>query len=280
MGADMESDFNIALNAMVKRWSAKGIRVWTVREATLFPAVDQIKYALATGGADHATETYYASTLSAAEAASQTILSVTSTTNITVADNIGIVLDSGVLFWTTVSSKTSTTVTVATGITTAAASGNAVFNYTTKMVRPIRVPRARRLQLSSLIETPMRPFSRQEYWDLPNKTTNGTPTCFFYDPQLSSGEFYVWPTPDDSANAVRLTWYRPLQDFTAVTETADIPQEWLSCLVWNLAAELAPGFDMPPPRYAMIKSAAMEKLELVQGWDRESEPIYFILGED
>src|SRR3990167_5617132 len=168
MSDEMFSDFNIALNAMVKRWSGKEIKVWTVREATLFPAVDQVKYSLSSSSTDHCTETYYATTLSAAEASGQTVLSCTSTANMTAADYIGIVLDDGTLHWTTVSSKTSTEVTIASALASAAASGNAVFNYTTKIVRPLRIPNhqgaVRRYNISSGNDTPIGPpVARLDY---------------------------------------------------------------------------------------------------------------------
>ena len=35
------NDFAFNLNAMVKRWQAKGIHIWTVSEATLFPQPGQ-----------------------------------------------------------------------------------------------------------------------------------------------------------------------------------------------------------------------------------------------
>ena len=275
MGSDMESDFNIALNAMVKRWSAKGIRVWAVREATLFPAVDQIKYALATGGADHATETYYATTLSAAEAASQTTLSVTSTTNMTVADNIGIVLDSGVLFWTTISSKTSTTVTVATGITTAAASGNAVFNYTTKMVRPLKIVDVRRYNIAAATDTPINITARLDYQAIPDKTATGNLNQIFYDPQLSTGYLYLWQPQSTITDLLKFTWHKPIEDFDAAGDNPDLPQEWVDTLIFNLAVVMAPEFDVGMDKFNQVRSLAAEFLDDVSGFDREAESIFF-----
>jgi hypothetical protein len=133
---------------------------------------------------------------------------------------------------------------------------------------------------NGLLETPMNCFSRKEYMNLPNKTNSGTPTAFFYTPQLSSGELYVWPAPVNSTYGCRFTWYRPIEDFTTVANTSDFPQEWINALTWNLAVELAPDFSVPPARFQILKAQAMEKLELVQGWDREPENIYFTMGYD
>src|SRR5262245_40336386 len=104
-GAQMVTDAAEALNGMVKRWQKKpNLKLWTRTEATLFPQVSQIRYALVSGSADHATETFYSTTLSAAEASGQTTLSVTATTNMTVADNIGVVVDDGTLHWSSIAS--------------------------------------------------------------------------------------------------------------------------------------------------------------------------------
>ena len=275
MSADMESDFNIALNAMVKRWNAKGIRVWTVREATLFPAVSQVKYALASGGADHATETYYATTLSAAEAASQTTLSVTSSTNMTVADNIGIVLDNGTLFWTTISSKTSTTVTVASAITSAAASGNAVFNYTTKLVRPLKIVDVRRYNIAGATDTPISLTARLDYQTLPNKAATGSINQIFYDPQLSTGYLYLWQAPSTIKDLLKFTWHKPIEDFDAAGDNPDLPQEWIDTLIFNLAVVMAPEYDVGTEKFNQVRSLAAEFLDDVSGFDREAESIFF-----
>jgi hypothetical protein len=69
-------------------------------------------------------------------------------------------------------------------------------------------------------------------------------------------------------------------DLTTPANTADVPQEWLNGLMWNIAMEMAPEFDCPPPRWTMIKEMAGVKLDLIQSYDRESEPIYFGMGTD
>ena len=75
---------------------------------------------------------------------------------------------------------------------------------------------------------------------------------------------------------MRFTYLRPLQDVTTnPAQTGDFPIEWINAAVWNLAREMAPEFDLPPQRWAMVKEQADEKLELVRGWDREPENIQF-----
>jgi hypothetical protein len=117
MSSEMEADFSFALNAMVKGWQETGVHVWTEKEATLFPAVDQVSYAMGGSATDHVTESYAQTQITAIEAAGQTILSVDDTSDMTALDHIGIQLDDGTLFWSTVASKTSTTVTINDALT-------------------------------------------------------------------------------------------------------------------------------------------------------------------
>lgn len=275
MKAQDTTDFAEALNAMVKRWQASGIHVWTTAEATLFPQVDQVRYSLASGSTDHATETYYETEVSAAEASGQTVLSVDSTTNMTVADNIGVLLDDGSLFWSTISSKTSTTVTIADAIDDSAAAGNPVYTYTTKIVRPLKIVDARRFDILSDADTPIRMLARLDYQGLSQKTQTGTITQAFYDPQLSTGYFYLWNPPAEVTSLVKFTWHRPIQDFDAAGDNPDLPQEWIDPLVFNLATIMAPEYDVPMDKFQQVSAMALKFLDDVAGFDREAESIEF-----
>lgn len=274
------SDFSEALNAMVKRWSATpGMHVWTITDATLFPQVDQVKYALGTGSTDHATETYYATEISSGgEASGQTILSVESTTNINVSDYIGIVVDDGTIHWSTVASKTASTVTIATAIDDAAAAGNAVFTYMTKIVRPLKITDARLYTVSDARETPIDMIARRDYRELPNKTQSGAINQAFYDPQLTLGYIHLWNPPSAVTDLVKFTWHRPIQDFDAAGDNPDLPAEWIDAMVYNLALQMAPEYETPRDKINGpfgIGAMAVKYLDDVAGFDREAESVFF-----
>lgn len=280
-GAQIVTDAAEALNAMVKRWQKKQLHVWTVTEATLFPQASQVKYALSSGGADHATETYYSTTISADEASGQTTLSITSTANMTNGDYIGIVLDDGTLHWSTISSKTSSTVTIPDALADSAAAGNAVFNYTTKIVRPLKIVDARRYNIASQIETPISEtqgglLARLDYQMLPNKAQTGTINRAFYDPRRSDqdGWLYLWMPPTTVTDLVKFTWHRPIMDFDSASDTPDLPQEWFDALSFNLAVSIAPEFDVPSEKLQQVALMAASYLDDAQGDDREGESIY------
>lgn len=268
-----------AANALAKEWQGIGLHVWTEEEAILFLEPGRERYLI--GGTTTTANTSAADDWSITELAAN---GYTAGTSITVDDtdgfedgfNIGIVLDDNTTFWTTIDgAPVGSVITLADAMPSDAGSGNAVFAYETRILRPLKVPDGRLLQFANMNETWMTVLSRQEYMDLPNKQSTGIPTQFFYSPQLVSGLFYVWPVPTNSNYAIRFTWYRPIFDFDSPANTMDFPQEWANALTWNLAKELAPSYGVSDSMWARITKMAEEKLDAVSRYDRESEPIQF-----
>lgn len=274
MSAALLGSFTFFLNAMVKSWVATGIHLWKVQEATLFPVPGQIRYGAGGGATDHITHTYYETAITLDEATGQTVLSVDSTANMTVSDNIGITLDDGTMQWTTISSKTSTTVTIATALTGDSAEDSPVFNYTSKIVRPVKVVDARRYNIDAATDTPMTMASRLEYQNLPLKTQAGMPVHLFYDAQLTTGYFNVWEVPSAVTELVKFTGHYHIQDFTASADNPDMPQEWILPLVYNLAKVKMPSHPVDAQRRRDIIDNADALLAAMVGNDREIESYY------
>lgn len=282
----------IALNSMIKELEATGIHVWTEEEGILFLQQGQSRYLLGGTAADpvpdHCCDAFSYTLAQVAVSAPQGANSVTVTTTVgmNVGDYFGIVLDPGMAFWTTVKTITGTingTITFPTGVTLPASASyqNFVFDYTTNIVRPLRIPAARRIAYQGLIETPLtKMMSRQEYMDQPNKFTPGLVTQAFYNPSREQGQLYVWNNPVNANTGMRFTWYRPIQDFLTTDDAPDVPQEWINCLDWNLALELCPRYSVAAQRWDRISAMAAAKLQLVEGWDREPQSVYFGLSYD
>lgn len=270
--------FNQALNAMVKHWQGQGLHVWTTAEATLFPQVDQVKYGLSISGTDHVTQTFYETAITTDEADGQTVLSVDSTANMTVADNIGVVVDDGTLHWSTIASKTSSTVTINAALDDSAASGNAVFTYTSKIVRPLKIVDARRYNIDGATDTPIEMVANRDYHAIPQKADTGTITQAFYDRQLSTGYLYLWQPPSAITDLVKFTWHRPIEDFDAAGNNPDLPQEWIQAIIFNLAAMMIPEFPVTPQNARLIVGYAEQLLEDMKGYDREEGSIFFQPG--
>lgn len=287
----MLADAMFAANALIKEWMALGIHVWTEEEAILFFQLGQPRYLIGGTTTDKCCDAYSWVQLevNATALAGATQITVVSDIGINSGDNFGVVLDSGVAFWTTVSGAPSNNVVTLAAPLPAnaqASAQNNAFSYppSAQIVRPLKVPFARQIYYQGGQGgprlTPMSILSRREYMDLPQPLTPGISTQFYYSPQLVSGEFYAWPNPQNANFGARFTWHRPLQDLDSIANTTDVPQEWLNAVMWNLAKEMAPEFDVPPPRWTMITQMAAEKLDLVQSFDRDPEPILFGMSYD
>jgi hypothetical protein len=132
---------------------------------------------------------------------------------------------------------------------------------------------------SDLDDTPMREMSRQEYDDLPNKTSSSsTPVAWYFDPQQASGTLYVWPAPSADAAAdftLRTTYLRRISDMDASTNSLDMPQEWLDPVIWLLADDLETEYPVTDNRLAAkIERKANEAKQVLDYWDTETTSIF------
>jgi hypothetical protein len=67
----------------------------------------------------------------------------------------------------------------------------------------------------------------------------------------------------------------PLQDISQAQSIPDFPNEWMNCLVWNLADQLAIQYSVPQNhRVEIAQRAAMYKEQLT-AWDVESYSTFF-----
>lgn len=277
MGQAMIEDFNEALNAMVKHWQATpGLHVWTVAEATLFPSPGQVQYPISNAaGSAHATQSYVQSEISDDEASGQTVISIENTGGMASGDHIGITLDDGTIHWSAITGTPGATATITVALPDSTAAGNLVYSYTNKIVRPLRITAARSFDPESLEETRVDMIARLDYRMLSNKTLPGQINQLFYDPQLTTGQLYLYQTASTMGDLVKFTWWRPIEDFTTAGDNPDLPQEWLQTLIFNLAVVMAPefGFSGQPLR-ELVSMAASFKDDMM-GFDREAESFQF-----
>lgn len=276
--ANMRTQGLALLNLVAKEWQAKNIRVWTQEEAVLFLQPDQTRYQLGLGSTTaHCTDAfdYLQTTLASAAADGATSVVLTAYSPLAAADAIGIELDDGTVHWTTVVSIAGVpTVTITAALTDAAAAGNRVFAYTSKITRPLKISRAARIQFgTSPTETPLRLLSRQEYMDRPNKANTGQVNEVHYSPKLPYGEFFVYPTPADADTGIRFTYQRSIFDFVSNSDTADFPAEWQLALHTAMAYRYAASYQMKLDRLAQLKGDADEAFLVMYGWDRQDESV-------
>jgi hypothetical protein len=256
------------LNMIVKLRAADGMPLWALKRASILPNSSVSSMT----NISHVVSFYDSTTISADEAAAQTSISITAAGTIADSDVIGIELDDGTMHWTTVSSGGgTTTVVIASGLPSAAASGNRVYAYTAsadRIRRPLRVIEANVKEVSSSSQWSIEVITRNEYYSHGNLTSEGVPNVLYYEPGLGSavadptsattwyGTFYFYPRFSSGDHVIEFTYQRPFADFDAASDHPDFPQEFYLPLTLELAALLGPKFGVPIQERARLFTEA------------------------
>jgi hypothetical protein len=115
------------------------------------------------------------------------------------------------------------------------------------------------------------PFSRTEYASQPEKLSQGQPTSFWFNRQITP-IIYLWPVPDGGGPYV-LNYYTftTIQDATlAGALNAQIPTRWLDAYVAGLAYRLA---RIYAPALEQVRAAdAASAFAVAKGQDTEGTP--------
>lgn len=192
----------------------------------------------------------------------------------TAGDRIGIELDDGSRFWDHVVTVDSTTqVTINNGVPSTATSANSVYTYSTDIARPMRLLQARFGETLTASEIPVRQWSRDEYFDQPDKDSTGTVVNWYYTPELTRGELYVWQVANSINQVLRFTYIDPIEIPTALTDSLEFPSEWYMPLKWAVAAELGPSYGISQQRQIILEQKALTTLDNVLGFDVERESL-------
>lgn len=146
--------------------------------------------------------------------------------------------------------------------------------------KPLKVIQGfyRNIQATPYIDTPVMVVSKQEYNVLGSKFSIGTANTIFYDARKLNGILYVYLTPDTNSQTnlqLHLIAQMPINDISLATEVPDFPNEWMNCLVWNLADQLAMEYGVPMnARQEIAQRATLYKTQMVD-WDTEASSTFF-----
>lgn len=267
----------ILLNMVVKTWNVKlGMPLWALKTGYILPIADTNSMAINS----HCVTTYRQTTLTADSVASATTLTVDSITGILASDQIGIELDDGTIHWTTVSgSPSGSTITIASGVVSAASTGNVVYAYTAssdRVTRPLRVFHAYSKNVTGNSDTLIEIIAHKDYAELGTKTTESYPTQLYYDTQLgNSATFYWYPRFGNGDRVIVIRYHRPFEDFDASSDEPDFPQEWYLPLLWTLSWLLAPRGAVPLDVRRQWRAEAKELLEEVSDSLMEEGSVFF-----
>lgn len=281
------------LNVIAKQFQGTadgmpGMKVWTRQTVTLFLAKGQQSYEIGPASGDaRATTQYGRTTLSAAEASGQTVLSITSNTDttnypgttvtMTNGDFIGIVLDDGTIQWTTISGTPASTATVSVALTGNAASGNYVYWFTSRAQR-FPAWEAAWLRDRNQNDTQLTIFRNSSEYNLgvADKYADGEPTSVLIEPKRITTRVTFDSQPTDVTDQIYFSVLYPAEDYDATTNDIAFPQEWLLPLSWKLSKEIAPAFGAiwTPTMEDNLKEA----LAIARNMNPEVSDVYFQPG--
>jgi hypothetical protein len=259
---------SLALNVMLKAWQSDGVPLWYIKTGYIYPVTGVNFMGLSASGGSHASEELILTALTAAAAASAGSITVSTTAaddvvgTTTNSDIVGIELDDGTVQWTTISAGGGTTsLTLGANLDSAAAVGNRVYAYTTKMHKPQGILDLYRVEASSGNRVQLDPLPRstlQGYQLL----TEGTPTSWSYIetvtavPGTSQGNFMFWPRHANGDYYFEIRFQHPFDDMDADANNLSFPSAWLEAIVYGLALRLTDEYQVPDNVYKRIMNAA------------------------
>ncbi len=116
-------------------------------------------------------------------------------------------------------------------------------------------------------DLPMMELTREEYFELPLKTSTGIPTQYYFDPQVSSGKLYIWPLlAAVTTETLKYTYSRVIEDITSADNDLDIPQECFEVVMLNLADRLQGTYQQSDDR---LTARAQTLYRQFKSMDRE-----------
>jgi hypothetical protein len=88
--------------------------------------------------------------------------------------------------------------------------------------------------------------AREDYNRIALKQLTTFPQYLFYDSNFPTGLAYPWPLPLASIYEIHLTVKQTLNQFTSLSQTINLPLEYMAALKYNLAVRLRQAYQLPP----------------------------------
>ena len=245
-----------SLNLLFADWANRGVHLWKV---------ERVEQTLAQLSTSSAIATYPAGTITATVGAS---------TNLSVGETI-----TGATSGTTASvitkpTSTTITITVPSGSFTAGENitGSSSAATTTISADPSLVDVQSTIDILTAVirrdgvDQQISAIGRAEYLHIPNKTTQGRASQFFFDRQITP-TISVWEVPENSTDQLVYDRFVRIQDLDASVDDPDIPFRFLPCLVSGLAYQI--GLKRAPQLLPVLKAVYDEDLGFALTEDRE-----------
>lgn len=262
------------LNTVIKYWQAQGFHLWKLGEGWLFPKIGQAVYKLGNGGDMAGIDMKENEAFYPILQGNNPIILDSAKPIPSVGDVIAAVTASNTLFVSTVTAvNTSLTTPTLKEITTADAIPEGISQYAkvwfgAKISRPSKILQARRYIVGGS-EIEMVYLENAEYFKLPQKEQQGTPTSWTYVPTLGLGTFYLWNTPALNNIIVKFTFEQAFDITENSSDIPDIAPEWILPLQLELAYQLSDYCGLDLNERGWLKSKAQDALNEARSFDQE-----------
>jgi hypothetical protein len=248
-----------SLNLLFAEWANRGLNLWTVEEITQSLARYSTSSSIATYPIGTITATVGASTdlvvgrtiTGGVSGTTASVISKPSSTTITITIPSGS-FTAGEAITSTASDDSGVSTTIAAN--PSLADVNATVDVLEAVVR------------RSGSDIGISRISRGAYLDTPDKSTQGRPSQFYIDRQITP-TITLWPSPENSTD--QLIYYRVkrLQDADVGVNTPDIPFRFLPCLTAGLSYYMA--IKRSPDRVQFLKALYEEEFQRAASEDSE-----------
>lgn len=266
------SEAAVLLNMLAKAKMVDGMPLWAMKTGYILPQTGVNAIDIGATG-DHVTASYTQTTTSAAAASGASTIAVTSATGFADTYYIGIELSDNTMQWTTINGAPSgTTITLTDVLTGAVDSGAQVYVYQTKLMRPLRIVEAYRLNTVASTRAPINIRPHKDFYSLGDWTSASEPNQIYYDPQLGDGVAHIHPRFSTGTYIIEIRFHRPFEDFDAASDTPDFPQEYQLPLMLSLAWLLAPknGVSLDERKILLAEAISMWDIALSNGGEEGS----------
>lgn len=125
--------------------------------------------------------------------------------------------------------------------------------------RPVRFELGAYVRVDG-VDHSLTPLTRQQYGSISDKTTQGVPRHFYYEPTTSAlGTIYFWPVP-----SAAVTCYMPIQtrltQFADLTTTYGLADGYEGFLTAETAVKLAPFYNREAPGSVIAEARNLRRM--------------------
>lgn len=125
--------------------------------------------------------------------------------------------------------------------------------------RPVRFELGAYVRVDG-VDHSLTPLTRQQYGSISDKTSEGVPRHFYYEPTTSAlGTIYFWPVPSTS-----VTCYMPIQtrltQFADLTTTYGLADGYEGFLAAETAVKLAPFYNREAPGSVIAEARNLKRM--------------------